>query len=77
MAGTAEYNIRIKKLSAPTTREMNAALLMLRALQIGLSFTEAFQLEVGEVTDLLIEKNNDSYEFPQKATEADICGMLE
>lgn len=56
---------------------MNAALLMLRALQIGLSFTEAFQLEVGEVTDLLIEKNNDSYEFPQKATEADICGMLE
>lgn len=45
---------------------------MLRSLQIGLSFDDAFFSDVGFLTDLFIEKSNDSYEYPVVGNTADI-----
>ena len=42
---------------------------MLRSLQIGLTYTDAFFLDVGFLTDLFIEKSNDSYEYYAKVEE--------
>lgn len=51
---------------------MNTALYLLRALQIGLSIEALEHLSVGMVVDMIIEHSNDSYEYPYKATQADI-----
>lgn len=44
---------------------------LLRALQVGLSLSDLDYLESGEVTDLVIEHNNDSATYRQVATQAD------
>lgn len=51
---------------------MTFAHLMVRALQLGLSFEDAFFLDVGMLTDLFIEKGNDSYEYATLGTTEDI-----
>lgn len=56
----------------PTDREVNFALLTLRALQIGLSFNEAFFLDVGMIKDLLVEKSNDSFEYATVGDTGDV-----
>ena len=35
----------------------------MRALQIGLSYSDAFFLDVGLIKDLLTERSNDSYNY--------------
>lgn len=42
---------------------MNFALITMRALQIGLSYSDAFFLDVGLIKDLLTERSNDSYNY--------------
>ena len=37
---------------------MNTALIMLRAIQLGLSIDDMGGLEMGELTDILIESSN-------------------
>lgn len=64
MGGFTAEHIGIKKPVKPTARPFTAALLFLRALQLGLTYTEAFYLDVGFIHNLMIEKNNDSYEYP-------------
>lgn len=45
---------------------------MLRCAELNLSDTALSQMTMGMVYDLLIEKANDSEEYPYKATQADI-----
>ena len=51
---------------------MTASLFILRAIEMGLSLSDMDLLSMGEITDLMIEKINDSYEYPYVATQADI-----
>lgn len=62
-----------KKLNKPTDRERTTAQLILRGLELGLSYFEILQMEVGELLDILVEKQNDSYEYAILATEDDIA----
>lgn len=62
-----------KKLNKPTDRERTTAQLILRGLELGLSYFEILQMEVGELLDILVEKQNDSYEYAVLATEDDIA----
>lgn len=55
---------------------MNTALIMLRAIQLGLSIDDMGVLEMGELTDILIESSNDNYDYPKKATESDFKAMF-
>lgn len=45
--------------------------MFLRALQLGLSYTEAFFMDVGALDDLMIERANDSYDYATIGTEDD------
>ena len=45
---------------------------MLRCVQLGLSIADLDQLSIGMVYDMLIEKQNDNYDYPVLATQADI-----
>lgn len=44
---------------------------MLRAIQLGLKISDLEQITIGELVDMLIENDNDSYEYPIKATQDD------
>lgn len=71
MANDTENHIHAKKLNKPTTRELTPALLFLRAMQLGLTYEEAFNEEVGFLNDLMIEKSNDSYDYPTVGSDVD------
>ena len=45
---------------------------MLRAVQLGISIADLDRLSIGEVLDMLIERQNDDYDYPVLATQADI-----
>lgn len=65
-----------KKLTSPTTREITTPLLMLRAFGLGLALDDFCELEVGEITDMLIEQGNDSYNYPKKGTQEDFAKLF-
>lgn len=46
-------------------------MLILRALQIGLRPSDLDNITLGELVDILIENENDSYEYPIKASQDD------
>ena len=46
-------------------------MLMLRAVQLGLRLCDLEELTVGDLVDMLIENENDNYEYPIKATQDD------
>jgi len=56
----------------PTVREPSCAQFILRCAQLGLSDEALNGMDVGMVYDLLIEQDNDSHEYPYKATQDDI-----
>lgn len=56
----------------PSARETNVAVYFLRCKQIGLSFDDLDNLDIGIVYDLMIESDNDGYKYPDKAVQADI-----
>ena len=72
MESPDDKDISIKKLNKPTERETNFAYLMLRSLQVGLDFDSAFFSDVGFLTDLFIEKSNDSYDYAVLGNTEDI-----
>lgn len=55
---------------------MTTSLLFLRALQVGIPVKEAMELEVGEILDILIEKSNDSFEYPTKGSQEDFAKLF-
>lgn len=44
---------------------------MLRAIQLGFRLSDLDQITIGELLDVLIENENDSYEYPIMATADD------
>lgn len=44
---------------------------MLRCKELGLSIKELENIEFGLVVDMLIEKGNDEYKYPYKASQKD------
>ena len=69
-------NCKIKKLKRPTVRELTTALFQLRTKQLGFSINELFDLELGEVLDIMTESANDHAEYEYKATSADIDNVF-
>lgn len=55
----AEDKFETKKRSRPTDREINTAVYMLRAKQMGLSIAELNEMDEGQVLDMIIEAGND------------------
>ena len=51
---------------------MTTALFLLRCLGVGLSIKDMDELTVGMVNDMFIEKNNDSYEWKEIASQEDM-----
>ena len=45
---------------------------MLRCAELGLAASDLDDMTIGMVTDMLIEKSNDSEKYPYKATQDDI-----
>lgn len=71
MASRYKNTFKTKKLKKPTDRQYNTAVYFLRCKQLGFSFRELFDLEYGEVNDLMIESANDHEEYNYKATQSD------
>ena len=44
---------------------------MLQCKELGLSVLELEEIDFGQVQDMLIEKQNDEYKYPYKATQKD------
>lgn len=55
-----------------TTREPNGAQFMLRCAQLGLSDEALTGMTMGMIYDMYTEKANDQFQYPYKATQADI-----
>lgn len=53
-------------------RPNTGALFMLRCAELGLTADDLDTLTIGMVTDMLIEKSNDTADYPYKATQSDI-----
>lgn len=51
---------------------MNTALYALRCIQCGISMEYLRAMPIGMVFDIFTEMANDDYEYPYKATQADI-----
>lgn len=49
---------------------MTTPLFLLRCVQIGLSLTDLDLLTIGMVNEMFIERDNDDYNYPIKATQA-------
>ena len=45
---------------------------MLRCAELGLTASDLDDMTIGMVTDMLIERSNDSETYPYKATQEDI-----
>ena len=44
---------------------------MLRCSQLGLTVADLDELDLGLITDMMIESSNDSYDYPLIATQKD------
>lgn len=60
-----------KKKLRPSVREMNTAVLLLRAVQLGISLTDMELLTIGMVCDMYTEQLNDGVDYPIEATQED------
>lgn len=50
---------------------MTTPLFMLRAVQMGVSISDLDLLTIGLVMDMFTESQNDSYKYPDMATQSD------
>ena len=50
---------------------MNTAVIVLRAIQVGLSLADLDYLDYGELVDILTESTNDQADYPEVATQND------
>lgn len=71
MAGRCQDSLKTKKLSKPLDREYNSAVYFLRCKQLGFTLNELFDLDYGEVNDVIIEGLNDHAKYNYKATQTD------
>lgn len=66
-----KLNQSLKKKKRKTERELNTPLYILRCIQAGLRLSDLDVLDYGFVLDILVEAENDSYQYKDKATQAD------
>lgn len=71
MASRSEKPFKTKKLKKPLDREYNTSVYFLRCKQMGFTLYELFDLDYGEVTDLMIEAANDHEKYNYLATQSD------
>lgn len=71
MASRSKDTLKTKKLKRPLDRQWNTAVYFLRCKQIGLTLSELFCLEYGDVMDMQIEAANDHEQYDYLATQAD------
>ena len=64
--------LETKKKERPIDREFNTGLFLHRAFSCGITTADLYELSVGMVQDIFIEKANDSAEYAYLATQADI-----
>ena len=50
---------------------MNTAVIVLRAIQVGLSLADLDYLDYGELVDIITESSNDNEEYQEVATQSD------
>lgn len=50
---------------------MNTAIYLLRCTELGIQIRDLDFLTMGEIYDMLIERQNDEFKYPYKATQAD------
>lgn len=65
----------IKKRVRQSERPLTVALLFQRAMSLGMSYTEAFNEDIGFIHDLITEKNNDSHEYAEIGTKNDFINL--
>ena len=65
-----DHGVRKKKLRK-TERPMTTALFMLRCVELGLSIADLDLLTIGSVNDMFLEKNRDSMEWKEQASQSD------
>ena len=65
-----DHGVRKKKLRK-TERPMTTALFMLRCVGLGLSIADLDLLTIGSVNDMFLEKNRDSMEWKEQASQSD------
>lgn len=65
---------RIK--TAVTIRPMTTSLFQLRALELGIRKQDLRFYTCGQIFGILMEKSNDNYEWPRKATQDDINALF-
>lgn len=52
-------------------RQFNTPVMILRALQLGLTIEDLDYLDYGLLQDIVVEKSNDDYKYPVLATQDD------
>lgn len=55
---------------------MTTTLLLLRALELGIRKQDLRYYSCGQIFALLIEKSNDNFDWPRKASQADIDALF-
>lgn len=68
-------DIDIKKIVRATEREVNSAVLLLRAVQLGVSIADLDLLNTGQLLDICTEASNDQYDYAVLATQSDIDSL--
>lgn len=64
-----------KKISRAVDRDTSTALILLRALQLGLNLYDLELITLGMLYDIMTEKANDSAEYDEIATAEDIANF--
>lgn len=75
MADRKQTDVKTKKREREIDRQVNTALFMLRCTQCGISISDLDLLSIGMVNDMFVEMKNDEYDYPVKATQADIDAL--
>lgn len=68
-------DVKAKKREREIDRQVNTALFMLRCTQCGIAISDLDLLSIGMVNDMFTELKNDEYDYPVKATQADIDAL--
>ena len=77
MASGNEDTQQAKKLKRPLDRQYNTAVYFLRCKQLGFTLRELFDLEYGEINDVMIETANDKEDYKYLATQSDFDNVFQ
>lgn len=77
MASGNKDTQQAKKLKRPLDRQYNTAIYFLRCKQLGFTLRELFDLEYGEINDVMIEAANDKEDYKYLATQSDFDNVFQ